>query len=83
MKKQQVGYDTYEELLENETNGWVVSSIMSKGKQTWSFTEGPFVDIKDAKNLAARIRRMHKKESDLYPDTKATIQVRPLWKPQR
>lgn len=66
---------TYQEALETEINGWVVTVVFDSG--TWS--AGPYDSKREAQNAAARMRRFYTKRPE-YGHRVSGITVRPLWK---
>lgn len=76
-------YSSYKELLENESNGYVVSVLFRKKNLANVSTIGPFDSKREAKNKAQVIRRAFNNtpEMDRNADS-MSLYVRPLWKPR-
>ncbi len=80
-------YDSWEELVADEANGFAVVSILqrvsAKGKtQTFARTTGPFRTQEQAKREAAKLRRQWKKLIEaVSPATTEllAVTVEPLW----
>lgn len=76
-------YTTYEDLVANEANGWVIGVVLctfATGEINVN-TFGPFATKREATNAAARVRRQWKNQRDNYHGTNLVkVQVRPLWK---
>jgi hypothetical protein len=74
-------FDTLEELLAAESNGWMVIAVVTNGKKTWPAAEGPYpLDKKEATKAAARLRARWKRTARNYPGITYKIHIRPAWK---
>lgn len=73
-------YDTWDELVAAETNGWVATLIAETRKgQAFTFTLGPFDEKRLANNASRRMRALWKKEEP-HNLVLLGITVRPAWK---
>lgn len=77
-------YDSWGDLVAAESNGFVLTAIISDSKRTWPYTVGPFPTEADANRERGRLRAKFKREqrSGRYPDQTYTFAVRPAWKPE-
>jgi hypothetical protein len=75
-------YPTWEALVEAEANGYTVTAIVTKGKQSWPYAWGPFPDKAEADKFRVRQRNKFKREA-AYSTATAKFFVRPLWKQER
>ena len=73
-------YNSYEDLITAETNGWLVLAVVSKGAKTWPAAEGPYEDKNSANRAANRLRNRWRKTARNYPGVTYRIHVRPAWK---
>lgn len=76
-------YPSWEALVKEEANGFVVTAVISDGKRSWPWTVGPFDDEPEAKRAQARLRTRLKRESGtdaLGGDRTFKLFVRPAWK---
>lgn len=72
-------YDTLEDLLDAESNGYVVVGVTDRrGEAPWCV--GPFVDKADARREAAKMRRHIKRLDRVKPPAWTRVSVRTLWK---
>lgn len=80
-------YPSWDALVLAESNGWLATLILSNGKQTWTWSEGPFPGPdgkKEAKNAVVRMRKRVRKEIAMRaPHTVlVSTSTRPAWKPK-
>jgi hypothetical protein len=75
-------YPSWEALLEAEANGHVVVAIISDGKQTWPYVEGPYPTKREATNARARMKTRFKKDVEWDQTRSVSYAVRPVWKPK-
>jgi hypothetical protein len=77
-------YDSWDDLVAAEANGYIVTAVLHRGKQTWTWSIGPYDDQRLANNAKQRLKTRIKKERDSHPDTElVVITIRPLWKDPR
>jgi hypothetical protein len=79
----QTRYDTWDDLVEAEANGWVVVAIIKDGKQEWPWIVGPFATKQEASNARVRARTKWNREGYRHehsPNSTAKFFVRPAWK---
>lgn len=79
-------YDSWEDLVAEEANGYGVvvmmqaESLKSGRPQTYSRLIGPFTDQKKARNKAAAVRRAWKRAKDRDPRIQLLgVSVEPIW----
>jgi len=79
------GYNTFDDMVYAEANGWVVVAILRKGVNTWPWVVGPFTDKPDAQRACGRLRTKLKREQFDHPneDIVFNLFVRPAWKDER
>lgn len=73
------GYATWEELIEEDTNGWVVAIVMKEKKKVFTRVTGPFSTKSDARVKAAEFRKTLRKRDSDTPELLGVF-VEPLWK---
>lgn len=76
-------YDSYEELVKAESNGWLVTALVTRGDKTWPWSYGPFAEKSDAERHRNRVRGKWNRTKDRYPTTTWKFFVRPAWKVDR
>jgi hypothetical protein len=73
-------YDTWDALVEAETNGWVATLIAeTKNGQAFTYTLGPYPEKRLATNASRRLRNLFKKEEP-HDLVLLGVTVRPAWK---
>ena len=81
-----VGYDTWEELLEAEANGFAVAIILRKPDFDNTFVRlvGPFATHREARNKSAVLRKRVRNWIGVNPAVVLVgVHVQPLWKDLR
>ena len=81
-------YPSWDALVAEEANGYIVTVIGTRSGTVWAWTVGPFPDKATARTRAARERRRIKRHRERNPwwehrDAVFVVQVRPLWKPEK
>lgn len=78
-------YEDWEALVAAESNGYVVTAIITKGKQSWPWTIGPFDTKREASLARNRLRNRMKRENAVpwYADRSFRLFIRPAWKDVR
>jgi hypothetical protein len=78
-------YDSWDDLVAAEANGYTMTAIISNGKKTWPYVHGPFATQEDARKEARRMRRKFQRDQRGGRYVHQTYQffIRPLWKPDR
>lgn len=76
-------YDSWDELVAAESNGWLTIALISSPKETWPYVTGPYDTKEQARNAQSRIRNKIKKEQRDHPDYGFSVYVRPAWKDPR
>jgi len=74
-------YDSWDDLVAAEANGYVVTAVLRRGKQTWTWSVGPFDARRLAVNAKRRLRTRHRRAPQ--GTELVTITIRPLWKDPR
>jgi hypothetical protein len=79
------GYNSFDDLIYAEANGWVVVAILRKGVNTWPWVVGPFTDKPDAQRARNRLRTKLKREQQEqgHEQVAFNLFVRPSWKDDR
>lgn len=74
-------YESWDDLIAAEANGWAVIAIGQKQckvqLRTVAATYGPYESQAEAKAMAAKIRKALKKNPSDYPV--ATVTISPIW----
>jgi hypothetical protein len=73
-------YDSWEDLVAAEANGYVAVAIITHGKMTWPWVVGPFPDKAAAQRGRVRLRRKMNRERGDDPSYQFSLFVRPVWK---
>ena len=73
-------YPSWDALVHAEANGYVVTAIVSNGKQSWPWSQGPYDTKTEATKAQARMRYRLRKEKEQHPGMTGSVFVRPLWK---
>lgn len=78
-------YDTWDDLVEVEANGYIVTAILEEdapAKTLFTASVGPFPTQKDANNARARMRTSFKRSAREGNSLSRLIKitVKPLWK---
>lgn len=79
----QRSYETYEELLEAEANGFVAVVLMVNTRNDYHFARvvGPYETRREAKNKTVSLRRLFKKHDPEYAHVRLLgAHVEPVWK---
>lgn len=78
-------YESWEDLVAAESNGYMVVAIITKGKQSWPWSIGPFTDRHEAVKARNRLRTRMKRENaqPWYADRSFNLFIRPAWKDVR
>jgi hypothetical protein len=76
-------YESWEALVEAESNGYLAVALLTNQKQTWPFVEGPFPTKREATNARTRMRNRFKKESEWQAQVTGKFFVTPAWKTER
>lgn len=74
-------YDSWDDLVRAESNGYVVVAIIENGRQRWPWIIGPFEDRSAAER--ARDRTRTKMRRQVGPGRSFSLFVRPTWKGDR
>lgn len=75
-----VTYPTWDALVEAESNGWLCVAIISNGKETWPWVEGPFPEKRLAIKTRQRLRTKWKREQWKHPGQTYQFFIRPAWR---
>jgi hypothetical protein len=74
-------YESFDKLLEEESNGWVVVCILKHNNKVFARVVGPFPEKRLALNKSNVLRRRFKKEAPEHPNTELlTVSLEPAWK---
>lgn len=68
-------YASFDELVDAEASGYVVTAIIARGSSSWPWSVGPMTKA-EAKKLAPKLRNRIRKETGYQ----VSVFVRPLWK---
>lgn len=79
-EKTNTHYPSWDALIEEEANGYVVVAVISNGKKTWPWVIGPFNVRENAQRAQARLRYKLKKDLKTRPGFTGKVFVRPAWK---
>ena len=72
-------YDSWEDLVNEESNGYLAIAIISNGKREWPWCVGPFGTKREAANARQRMKKRWGKSQHMG-DYSVTFYVRPAWK---
>lgn len=77
-------YDSWEELVEAESNGYVATVMLrkkqKKGYVYWTWTVGPYPTKREATNARNRLKTQIKRYDGSEPVEVLAYNVRPAWK---
>jgi hypothetical protein len=75
-------YDTIEDLVSEETNGWVATAVVDHGKKIGVGVWGPFDSRKDARNALLRLKTVWRREGIGRPGQTVRTKITWLAKPE-
>ena len=74
-------YDSWDDLVAAESNGYVASVILRQGKKVWTWTTGPWPTKREGNNARNRLRTKVNKTKAEYPKVEVLgYSVTPAWK---